>query len=137
LWTGLFYGLPELPELLFYGLAELVIGRPCTLFYGLKELKYGNNIRRAHSRRPTTEGVTRLATRRVTMREAAEALGVSKEAIRKRVIRGTLRSEVGGDGRRHVYIDAGGDAGGDEAPTGELGASGAHQALVSEMRGRS
>jgi len=35
-----------------------------------------------------------------------------------------------------VYIDAGGDAGGDEAPTGELGASGAHQALVSEMRGR-
>jgi excisionase family DNA binding protein len=32
----------------------------------------------------------------VTMREAAEALGVSKEAIRKRVIRGTLRSEVGG-----------------------------------------
>jgi hypothetical protein len=35
-----------------------------------------------------------------------------------------------------VYIDAGGDTGGDEAPTGELGASGAHQALVSEMRGR-
>jgi excisionase family DNA binding protein len=32
----------------------------------------------------------------VTMREAAEILGVSKEAIRKRVIRGTLRSETGG-----------------------------------------
>ena len=33
-----------------------------------------------------------LATRRVTMREAADLLGVSKEAIRKRVVRGTLSS---------------------------------------------
>jgi hypothetical protein len=67
-----------------------------------------------------------LATRRVTMREAAEILGVSKEAIRKRVIRGTMRSETGGDGRRCVYIDAGGD----EAPTHE------RDVLISEMRGR-
>src|SRR5215218_11219357 len=36
-----------------------------------------------------------LATRRVTMREAADLLGVSKEAIRKRVVRGTLPSEMG------------------------------------------
>jgi transposase-like protein len=47
--------------------------------------------------------------RRVSMREAADILGVSKEAIRKRVIRGTLRSEMGEDGRRYVYIAAGGD----------------------------
>jgi excisionase family DNA binding protein len=52
-----------------------------------------------------------LATRRMTMREAADLLGVSKEAIRKRVVRGTLPSEVGEDGRRHVYIEAGSDVG--------------------------
>ena len=66
------------------------------------------------------------ATRRVTLKEAADILGVSKEAVRKRVIRGTLRSDTGGDGRRYVYIDAGGD----EAPTRE------RDALISEMRGR-
>jgi hypothetical protein len=68
-----------------------------------------------------------LATRRVTMREAADILGVSKEAIRKRVVRGTLRSELGEDGRRYVYIDAGGDTATDEAPTHE------RDVLISEM----
>jgi hypothetical protein len=68
-------------------------------------------------------------TRRVTLREAADILGISKEAVRKRVIRGTLRSETGEDGRRYVYLDTGGD----EPPTGELGAP---QALIFEMRGR-
>jgi hypothetical protein len=67
-----------------------------------------------------------LATRRVTLREAADILGVSKEAVRKRVIRGTLRSDKGEDGRRYVYLDAGGD----EAPTHE------GDALISEMRSR-
>jgi hypothetical protein len=67
-----------------------------------------------------------LATRRVTLREAADILGLSKEAVRKRVIRGTLRSDTGGDGRRYVYLDAGGD----EATTHE------GDALISEMRSR-
>jgi hypothetical protein len=67
-----------------------------------------------------------LATRRVTLREAADILGLSKEAVRKRVIRGTLRSDTGGDGRRYVYLDDGGD----EAPTHE------GDALISEMRSR-
>jgi predicted nucleotidyltransferase len=39
------------------------------------------------------------------MRETADLLGVSKEAIRKRVVRGTLRAELGEDGRRYVYIE--------------------------------
>ena len=67
-----------------------------------------------------------LATRRVTLREAADILGLSKEAVRKRVIRGTLSSDTGEDGRRYVYLDAGGD----EAPTHE------GDALISEMRSR-
>jgi hypothetical protein len=60
------------------------------------------------------------------MREAADILGVSKEAVRKRVIRGTLPSDTEGDGRRYVYLDAGGEA----SPTHE------RDALISEMRGR-
>jgi excisionase family DNA binding protein len=62
----------------------------------------------------------------LTLKEAAEILGVSKEAVRKRVIRGTLRSDMGGDGRRYVYLDSGGD----ETPTPES------SALISEMRDR-
>ena len=60
-----------------------------------------------------------LATRRMTMREAADLLGVSKEAIRKRVVRGTLPSEMGEDGRRYVYVEAGRDLAAAEAPTHE------------------
>jgi hypothetical protein len=45
------------------------------------------------------------------LRDAAQVLGISKEAVRKRVKRGTLPSDVGEDGRRYVYLDAGGDAG--------------------------
>jgi hypothetical protein len=47
----------------------------------------------------------------VTLMEAAQELGVSKEAIRKRVKRGTLPSEVGADGKRYVSLDDVGDAG--------------------------
>ena len=56
-------------------------------------------------------GVTVGRTRRLTLRDAAQVLGISKEAVRKRVKRGTLPSDVGEDGRRYVYLDAGGDAG--------------------------
>jgi hypothetical protein len=55
----------------------------------------------------------------MTLREAAELLGVSEEAIRKRVVRGTLPSEVGEDGRRYVYIGAGSDVAAAEVPTRE------------------
>jgi hypothetical protein len=51
--------------------------------------------------------MTMAPTRRVTLREAADILGMSKEAVRKRVTRGTLPSGVAEDGRRYVCIDAG------------------------------
>ncbi len=60
--------------------------------------------------------MTAGVTRRVTMADAAEALGISKEAVRKRVQRRTLRSDVGEDGRRYVYLDAGPDAGRGSSP---------------------
>ena len=68
------------------------------------------------------------------MREAADLLGVSNEAIRKRVESGTLRSEVGEDGRRYVYLEAGRDEVIDEAPTHEH-ALHEHDVLISEMVG--
>ena len=54
-------------------------------------------------------------TRRVTLVEAAQVLGISKEAVRKRIQRGTLPSDVGEDGKRYVYLDA---VGGDGPPGG-------------------
>ncbi len=44
---------------------------------------------------------------RVTIAEAAERLGLSQDAIRKRVRRGTLRQDRDQDGLIHVYIQAG------------------------------
>src|SRR5215211_822773 len=71
-------------------------------------------------------GGSRRGTR-VTQREAAERLGVSVEAIRKRVKRGTLRSDKGEDGRRYVYLDDAPDAGGPQPEP---------DALTSELRDR-
>ena len=46
-----------------------------------------------------------MADDRLTLRQAAARLGVSESAIRKRVERGTLRSDKGPDGKRYVYLD--------------------------------
>ena len=43
--------------------------------------------------------------RRLTLTAAAEVLGTSKDAVRMRVRRGTLRSEKGVDGRVYVFLD--------------------------------
>jgi hypothetical protein len=79
-------------------------------------------------------------TRRVTLTEAAQVLGVSKEAVRKRVSRGTLPSDVGEDGRRYVYLDAVGDAGppgglhGETWPPGGIHRHDARDELISTLR---
>jgi hypothetical protein len=72
-------------------------------------------------------GAGRTGGTRVTQREAAERLGISVEAIRKRVKRGTLRSNKGEDGRRYVYLDTDPDAGGPQPDS---------PALTSELRDR-
>ena len=69
---------------------------------------------------------------RLTIQEAARALGVSEGAIRKRVTRGTLQHEKEDDGRVYVYVDTGGrrgvDAGQDE------GVDPNNNALISQLR---
>jgi hypothetical protein len=71
-------------------------------------------------------GADKVADDRLTLRQAAAVLGVSESAIRKRVERGTLRSDKGPDGRRYVYLDVAKtgddtvtDKGADASVTGE------------------
>jgi hypothetical protein len=73
------------------------------------------------------QGADRVTDTRLTLRQAAAALGVSESAIRKRVARGTLRSDIGPDGRRYVYLDTVNDEGADAAPY-------ERNALISELR---
>ena len=46
-----------------------------------------------------------VSVERLTVAEAAEALGVTRDAIHKRIRRGSVEHEKGEDGRFHVYID--------------------------------
>lgn len=73
--------------------------------------------------------------RRLTLSEAAEILGTSKDAVRMRVRRGTLRSEKGADGRVYVFLNP---TANDVHPNPEVegGEAGPSRELVEEMRGR-
>jgi len=73
-----------------------------------------------------------VADERVTLRQAAARLGVSESAVRKRVERGTLRSDKGPDGRRYVYLDTMADTMTDEGE--DTSATHERDELISEMR---
>ncbi len=73
-----------------------------------------------------------MTDERLTLRQAAARLGVSESAIRKRVERGTLRSDKGSDGRRYVYLDTGADTVADEGE--DTSATGERGALIAELR---
>ena len=45
-------------------------------------------------------------TRRVTVEEAAQLLGIKEESVRKRVSRGKLRADKDEEGRLLVYLDS-------------------------------
>lgn len=77
------------------------------------------------------QGADRVTDTRLTLRQAAAALGVSESAIRKRVTRGTLRSDIGPDGRRYVYLDTVADILTDE---GADAVPHERSALLSELR---
>jgi hypothetical protein len=69
---------------------------------------------------------------RLTLRQAAAVLNVSESAIRKRVERGTLRSDKGADGKRYVYLDTVADNLTDEGA--DTSATPEHDPLISELR---
>jgi hypothetical protein len=54
------------------------------------------------------------------LREAAEALNLSVDALRKRVKRGTLESERGPDGRVYVFLDDDQESGAPRSDTDRL-----------------
>ena len=56
----------------------------------------------------------------MTVADAGEVLGISKEAVRKRISRGTLRSDKDPDGTVMVYVPASGAASG-TATVGDRG----------------
>jgi hypothetical protein len=53
----------------------------------------------------------RKGTRRLDLKSAAAALGVTSEAVRRRAKRGTLPSEKGDDGRLYVWVSTVSDDG--------------------------
>jgi hypothetical protein len=64
-----------------------------------------------------------MSRRRLNSKEAAEALGISVDAVRMRARRGTLEAEHDANGRLYVWLDA-------DEPQPDA------EALISEMRGR-
>jgi hypothetical protein len=64
---------------------------------------------------------------RVTIREAANRLGVTEAAIRKRIQRGSLSKEMGSDGRVYVYLGLSEDRSHPESQVH-------HEALVEDLR---
>jgi DNA-binding Lrp family transcriptional regulator len=69
---------------------------------------------------------------RLTIQEAASALGISEGAVRKRVTRGTLQHEKEQDGRIYVYLDAGVRRGVDDGQ--DEGVDPNNNALISQLR---
>lgn len=67
-----------------------------------------------------------MGRQRLDLKDAAEALGVTSEAVRKRAKRGTLPSETGPDGRMYVWVDARVDGGSDTGWTPPAGDKDAH-----------
>jgi hypothetical protein len=70
---------------------------------------------------------------RVTIREAANRLGVTEAAIRKRIQRGSLDREIGRDGRVYVYLDLSCDM---SRPESQVHRDPLVEELVEELRDR-
>jgi hypothetical protein len=70
---------------------------------------------------------------RVTIREAANRLGVTEAAIRKRIQRGSLDKELGRDGRVYVYLDLSRDM---SQPESQVHRDPLVEELVEELRDR-
>ncbi len=47
-----------------------------------------------------------MARQRMDVNQAAQALGISTDAVRKRARRGTLESEKDADGSLYIWLDA-------------------------------
>ena len=71
--------------------------------------------------------------RRVTVREAAKLLGISPEAVRARIKRGTLRKDKGLDGTVFVRLDAEQTRSNGDRSSDESDVSADHMRLVATL----
>jgi excisionase family DNA binding protein len=69
---------------------------------------------------------------RLSVGEAAESLGVTRDAIHKRISRGSIRHEKGEDGRLYVYVDTSTTA----ADTSKDASTDRTDLLIAEMQDR-
>ena len=78
---------------------------------------------------------SREGRRRVDLQTAAELLGISSDAVRKRAKRGKMSYEIGADGKLYVWVDDGETT---DYPSGEspVGGQGNRDELLEEMRGQ-
>lgn len=81
-----------------------------------------------------------MARRRTDVYEAAQVLGISTDAVRKRARRGTLDSEKDADGHLYIWLDEGAPRPDGDTPNGAPGGSplsAEHSSsLVEELRDR-
>ena len=61
-----------------------------------------------------------IPRRRLDLKDAADVLGLTVDALRKRVKRGTLEAERGADGRLYVFLDADQESGAPRSDTERL-----------------
>ena len=80
----------------------------------------------------TERSSQRRDARRVTVGEAAALLGISKEAVRMRIRRGTLRSEKTDD-RVYVWLDD--DLNADQDAVHHADEGSAYRELIEQLRG--
>jgi len=59
-----------------------------------------------------------MGRRRVDLQTAAEVLGISSDAVRKRAKRGTIPYETGADGKLYVWVDEAEPGETEDYPTG-------------------
>ena len=71
---------------------------------------------------------------RVTIPEAADILGVTRDAVRKRMKRDSIRYEVGDDGETYVYVDASTTGKDKSANVGDTSGQDTTQAFVESLR---
>jgi hypothetical protein len=77
-----------------------------------------------------------MAGQRVDLQTAAELLGISSDAVRKRAKRGTIPYETGVDGKLYVWVDEGVPSPGETDDYPDEPTDRDQGALVAELRGQ-
>ena len=92
-------------------------GRPTYEMLGVAQIVVHNDAMTVYAADMSKHAADTPTTRRVPVEEAAKVLGITANAVRKRVERGTLRSERDGDAR-YIILDTDMPRPADDMPNG-------------------